>query len=117
MIVLTSCATMHRLRPDALRLRWYWRRGDDTMKIADALGIATDAVWKRVWKHRQRGYDLPMRTRHETCAKRRQTAGERVCGCGRSFRTATTHRLHSGVAERQCPVCRDREYGEEFVRV
>ena len=87
------------------------------MAIADAFDISTDAVWKRIWKHRQRGYDLPKRTRQGTCAKRREAIAERVCGCGVAFTLSVTHAIHTAVPQRQCELCRRREYGDEFVKV
>ena len=106
-----------RLRPNAFLFRWLWRAGVDTLVIAKRLGIDETEVWRRAYKYRQRGWDLPKRTRGETCAKRRQATAERVCGCGKVFTLSVTHAIHNAVPQRQCELCRRRGYGDEFVRV
>jgi len=87
------------------RLRWYCRRGDDINDIADAFALDDAQLDRsRVYQHRQRGYDLPMRRRADCYERRRESKRTRPClVCDDPF-------LSDGNGHRICGVCKGTRF-------
>jgi len=80
-----------------------WKAGEDTLAICDLLFMDENHVRSRVRQLRDKGVELPKRTRAESCAKRRETYQERSCmTCGETFTSEGAH-------HRVCDRCKEHE--------